>query len=120
MTFLEAHHFQTAHRGTGRSLHGGGYISPSALKKAGTKRFWKRFEEVRLERFSQKESHDLLEKKIDRYSVTADDMEVYKRKVLALSQGSPYEIDRLVKYHSSQSIVRTGELANYTQSFVEG
>jgi hypothetical protein len=94
-------------------------VSPNALKKAGTKRFWKRFEEVRLERFNQKESHDLLEKKIDRYSVTADDMEVYKRKVLALSQGSPYEIDRLVKYHSSQSLVKTGELATYAQSFVE-
>jgi energy-coupling factor transporter ATP-binding protein EcfA2 len=94
-------------------------VSPNALKKAGTKRFWKRFEEVRLERFNQKESNELLEKKIDRYSVTADDLEVYKRKVLALSQGSPFEIDRLVKYHSSQSIVRTGELATYAQSFVE-
>ena len=96
-----------------------GTISPNALKKNGTKRFWKRFEEIKLERLSQKDAGELLAKRIERYNISADDMEVYKRKVLSLSQGSPYEIDRLVKYHSSQSIVRTGELANYTQSFVE-
>ena len=94
-------------------------VPPAALKKNGTKRFWKRFDEVRLERLSKSEAKELLELKVERYNVTADEPEVYRRKVLELAQGSPFELERLVKYHSSQSIVRTRDLGGYSQSFVE-
>ena len=75
---------------------------------------------MRLERLSKSEAKALLELKVERYNVTADEPEVYRRKVLELAQGSPFELERLVKYHSSQSIVRTKDLGGYSQqSFVE-
>ena len=90
-----------------------------ALKRSGTKRFWKRFDEVQLERLGKKESMQLLEQLIDRYRVNADEPEVYRRRVLSLAQGSPFELTRLVKYHASETIVKTRDLGGYSQSFVE-
>ena len=92
---------------------------PSALKKTGSKRFWKRFDEVSLDRLSKEESAELLEHLMSHYSINADEPEVYKRRVLDLAQGSPFELQRLVKYHSSESIVRTRDLGSYSQQFVE-
>ncbi len=94
-------------------------VHPTALKKNGSKRFWKRFDELRLERLSKAEAKELLELKIERYGIRADEPEIYQRKVLELAQGSPFELERLVKYHSSESLVRTSELGGYSQSFVE-
>ena len=94
-------------------------IHPKALDKNGSKRFWKRFDEMRLERLSKAEAEQLFEVKAKRYKVTADEPEVYKRKVLGLAQGSPFELERLIKYHLSQSLVKTKELGNFSHSFVE-
>lgn len=92
---------------------------PKALKRSGSKRFWKRFDELVLEQLSHKESEQLLETLINRYRVNADEPEIYTRRVLALAQGNPFELERLVKYHSSETLVKTKDLGGYSQSFVE-
>lgn len=94
-------------------------VVPEALRKAGTKRFWKRFDEIRLERLSKAESAEMLEHLMTRFRVVADEPEVYRRRVLELGQGSPFELQRLVKYHSSQSLVKTRDLIGSSQNFVE-
>jgi len=94
-------------------------IEPSALKKAGTKRFWKLFDELKLSALSKGESLEMLERLIAKYQVTADDMDIYKRSVLDLAQGSPFELTRLVKYHSSETLVKSREIISGTDVFVE-
>lgn len=94
-------------------------ITPDALTRKGSRRFWKRFDEVRLPPMSKHEAQELLEALITRYGVIADEPEIYRRKVLDLAQGSPFELERLVKYHSTQTLVRTSELLSYGQQFVE-
>ena len=94
-------------------------VDPQALNKAGTKRFWKRFDEIQLERLNKAETEELFNNLIERYNVNADDPEIYKRKIISLAQGSPFELQRLVKHHASETIVRTAELGAYSQNFVD-
>lgn len=102
-----------------RGLHGGRRLTPDALARKGSKRFWKRFNEVRLGPLSKHGAGELLRALVTRYRVTADEPEIYRRRVLDLAQGSPFELERLVKYHASQDLVRTKELLSYGQDFVE-
>ncbi len=94
-------------------------ITPDALTRKGSKRFWKRFDEVRLLPMGKQEAGELLESLIARYNVIADEPEIYRRRVLDLAQGSPFELERLVKYHSTQALVKTRDLLSYGQQFVE-
>ncbi len=94
-------------------------ITPDALARKGSKRFWKRFDEVRLGPLSKGGAGELLSALVTRYRVTADEPEIYRRRVLDLAQGSPFELERLVKYHASQDLVRTKDLLSYGQNFVE-
>jgi len=94
-------------------------IDPVALKKAGTKRFWKLFDEIRLEPLNKLESAKFLDKLIARYLITTDDLEIYRRSVLDMAQGSPFEMHRLVKYHSSEALVKSREVISGTNVFVE-
>lgn len=94
-------------------------VTPDALAKRGSKRFWKRFDEVRLGPLGKQDAGELLGALVTRYRVTADEPEIYRRRVLDLAQGSPFELERLVKYHASQDLVRTKELLSYGQNFVE-
>ncbi|MEM6429109.1 MAG: hypothetical protein AAF708_07700 [Deinococcota bacterium] len=93
-------------------------VDASALSKKGSKRFWKLFDELSLGPLNKQHSADLLTKLIDKYSVVADDLEIYTRSVLELAQGSPFELTRLVKHHSSESLVRARELRQGTSRFV--
>jgi energy-coupling factor transporter ATP-binding protein EcfA2 len=90
---------------------------PAALNKHGSKRFWKRFDEVQLSRLSKSESEEMLDHLMARYEVRTDEPDIYRRRVLELAQGSPFELHRLVKYHSSEALVRARELSG--QQFVE-
>lgn len=94
-------------------------VDPAALYKAGSKRFWKRFDEVRLEALGAGDASRLLERLIERYGVTADEPEIYRRRVLEIAQGNPFELERLVKHHSAEKIVRSRELGHLGQGFVE-
>ncbi|MCA9840455.1 MAG: hypothetical protein KC422_26345, partial [Trueperaceae bacterium] len=94
-------------------------IEPSALKKNGSKRFWKLFDEVRLGPLSKGESLELIELLMSKYQINADDSEIYKRAVLDLAQGSPFELNRLVKYHSSEALVKSREIFSGSEIFVE-
>ena len=94
-------------------------VHPNALAKRGTKRFWKRFDELKLGPLSRGESEQLLEQLVERYGVTADEPDIYRRKVLELAQGNPFELTRLVKYHGAEAIVNTDDLDSYGQTFVE-
>ena len=92
---------------------------PSALAKAGTKRLWKRFDEVRLEALSLRQAGELLDKLITLYRVVADEPEIYRRRVLELAQGNPFELTRLVKHHSAEAVVKASDLRHYSQEFVD-
>ena len=94
-------------------------IDPVALKKIGSKRFWKRFDEIKLGPLGKTEASELLDKLIARYHVTTDDSEIYKRSVLDLAQGNPFELQRLVKYHSSEALVKSREVISGSHSFVD-
>lgn len=94
-------------------------VDPAALYKAGSKRFWKRFDEVRLEALGAGDASRLLERLIERYGVTADEPEIYRRRVLEIAQGNPFELERLVKHLSAEKIVRSRELGHLGQGFVE-
>lgn len=94
-------------------------VTPDALTRKGSKRFWKRFDEVRLLPMTKGEAGELLTALVERYRVTADEPEIYRRRVLDLAQGSPFELERLVKYHSTQTLVRTRDLLSHGQQFVE-
>ena len=94
-------------------------VSPEYLRKSGTKRFWKRFEEVKLEPLSKQEASELLDQLMQRYRVNVDEPEVYRRRVLALAQGVPFELERLVKYHSAETLVKAKDVLSHGQGFVE-
>ncbi len=74
---------------------------------------------MRLGPLSKQGAGELLGTLVARYRVTADEPEIYRRRVLDLAQGSPFELERLVKYHASQTLVQTKELLSYGQNFVE-
>jgi hypothetical protein len=92
-------------------------VDPKALSKH--KRYWKRFDEVQLGTLPKKETAQLADALIAKYGITADEPEVYRRRVIELSDGNPFELNRLVKYHASETIVKTKELGGFSQAFVE-
>lgn len=94
-------------------------VDPGALRKAGSKRFWKRFDEVRLDALSASEAGELLDKLVARFRVVVDEPEIYRRRVLEIAQGNPFELERLVKYHSAETLVKTRDLRHLGQGFVE-
>lgn len=94
-------------------------VHPSALAKRGTKRFWKRFDELRLPPLDRSESERLLARLVERHGVRADEPAIYRRTVLELAQGNPFELCRLVRYHSTEALVATRDLHEHGQSFVE-
>lgn len=94
-------------------------VDPAALGKPGSKRFWKRFDEVRLEALSVGEAGELLDLLVKRYRVTADEPEIYRRRVLEIAQGNPFELERLVKHHSAEVLVKSRELGHLGEGFVE-
>jgi hypothetical protein len=89
------------------------------LRKAGTKRAWKVFEELRLEPFNPRDSNLILEGLMLEYRIHTDDELVYKQRVLAIAAGIPGELERLVKYHSSEPLVKAREVAQLGQGSVD-
>jgi energy-coupling factor transporter ATP-binding protein EcfA2 len=89
------------------------------LRKAGTKRAWKVFEELRLEPFNPRDSNLILEGLMLEYRIHTDDEAVYKQRVLSLAAGIPGELERLVKYHSSEPLVKAREVAQLGQGSVD-
>ena len=94
-------------------------IEPKHLTKAGTKRYWKRFAECLIEPLDSKSSAALLEDLIAQYEITADDSEAYRKRVLGMAQGSPYELQRLTKQHSGQPVVKVSNISKEAESFVD-
>jgi hypothetical protein len=90
---------------------------PETVHKAGAKRALKLFDEVKLGELTKKESETLLDQLIAHYRVHADDLAAYRTKVLALSNGIPGELVRLVKYHSTEAIVKVRDV--HGQGFVD-
>jgi energy-coupling factor transporter ATP-binding protein EcfA2 len=89
------------------------------LHKAGTKRAWKVFEELRLEPFNPRDSNTILEGLMLEHRIQTDDEAVYKQRVLAISAGIPGELERLVKYHSSEPLVKSREVTQLGQGSVD-
>ena len=70
------------------------------LGKAGTKRAWKVFEELRLEPLNPRDAFQVLEGLMLAHQIHTDDEAVYKQRVLTIAAGIPGELKRLVKYHA--------------------
>jgi len=78
---------------------------PATLSKKPLQRLWARFDQVDLPPLTRAESSELLEERVTRYGIVAENMEAYKKRVLSLSNGIPAEIDRLVRFVSVTNIV---------------
>jgi hypothetical protein len=64
-------------------------VTPDALRKQGTKRFWKLLEEVRLDPLSARESGELLDKLMTEHRIVVDEPQIYRNRVLAVAAGVP-------------------------------
>ena len=93
--------------------------TPSLLDKKGTKRFWKRFEEVKLDQLSKDEASELFSILLDRYNIKTDEPDIYKRRVLSLAQGSPFELTQIIKSHAPEHIIRARDLGNLGETRVD-
>jgi hypothetical protein len=89
------------------------------LHKAGTKRAWKVFEELRLEPLSPRDANTILEDLMLGHRIHTDDQAIYKQRVLDIAAGIPGELERLVKYHSSEPMVKSREVAQLGQGSVD-
>jgi nucleoside-triphosphatase THEP1 len=94
-------------------------VTPDALRKQGTKRFWKLLEEVRLDPLTARESGELLDKLMTEHRIVVDEPQMYRNRVLAVAAGVPGELVRLVKYHSADTIVHARDVLNPGQQFVD-
>jgi len=94
-------------------------VVPKQLGKQGTKRLWKLFEEVRLEALNKTESGELLDILIERYNINAEDLELYKRKIIDAGQGSPFELTQMCKNHSAESIIKGTHLITLNETRVD-
>lgn len=94
-------------------------VEPKHLSKAGTKRYWKRFAECKIEPLEAEAAAAMLEHLIAQYNITADDAEAYRKRTLALAQGSPYELTRLARQHSGETVVKVSTLSKRADSFVD-
>jgi nucleoside-triphosphatase THEP1 len=89
---------------------------PEALQKKDTKRFWKKLEEVRLENLNQPQARELVQITMQEYRVVTRDDEAYTERVLALSQGNPGEIIRLIKYKSPDEVISAKHILSLSES----
>lgn len=94
-------------------------IDPDALSKKGTKRFWKLFDEILLEPLNKAHSAEMLDILMKKYNITADEPDIYRRTVLDLAQGVPFELKRLVKNHSADVLVKSRDLRAATSRYVD-
>lgn len=94
-------------------------IEPKHLQKAGTKRYWKRFVECAIQPLNKDASAAMLESLIKAHDITADDIEAYKKRILAMSQGSPYELGRLTKQHSGLAVVKVSNISKAADCLVD-
>jgi hypothetical protein len=53
------------------------------------------------------------------HKIQTDDETIYKQWVLAIAAGIPSELERLVKYHSSEPMVKAREVAQLGQGSEE-
>ena len=89
------------------------------LRKTGTKRAWKLFEELKLEALQARDAQVLLEDLMLEQRIYTDDPIIYKQRVLAIAGGIPGELERLVKYHAVEPIVKSREVAQLGQGAVD-
>ena len=80
-------------------------VPPELIQKPQLKRIWQRCDRVDLSPLSPKESGELVDVLTQRYGVVAQDPPAYRARVLSLSGGVPGEIERLVRFVSTETIV---------------
>ncbi len=80
-------------------------IPPEVLEKSQLKRIWQKCDKVELPALSPKESGELVDVLTARYGIVAQDPKAYRARVLSLAAGVPGEIDRLVRFVSTDAIV---------------
>ena len=91
--------------------------TPDVLGKNGTKRFWKTLENIYLQPLNQTQSRQFITELIAKHHVVARDPDVYLERVVSLSQGIPGEAQRLVKYHSAETIIDASSSLSLGQTF---
>ncbi len=88
---------------------------PEAMNKKDTRRFWKRLEEVRLENLNQKDTRELTKLVMQQNRVITRDDEAYTERIVALSQGNPGEVVRLVTYKSPDEVMNAKHILSLSE-----
>ena len=85
---------------------------PETMQKAGTRRLWQKVDSIQLGALSAKESAELVDTLSTSYGIIAEDSGAYKARVRSLSAGVPGEIDRLIRYVSTDAIVKKEDIGS--------
>lgn len=85
-------------------------VPPEVLEKPQLKRIWQKCDKVELPALSPKESGELVDVLTARYGIVAQDPKAYRARVLSLAAGVPGEIDRLVRFVSTDAIVTNKQM----------
>lgn len=80
-------------------------LPPETLEKSQLRRIWQKCDRVELPPLSPKESGELVDVLTQRYGIVAQDPRAYRARVLSLAAGVPGEIDRLVRFVSTETLV---------------
>jgi hypothetical protein len=94
-------------------------VEPKHLQKAGTKRYWKRFVECAIQPLNKDASAAMLDHLILKHQIVTDDAEAYRKRVLAMAQGSPYELERLARTHAGETLVKVSGISQAADSFAD-
>jgi hypothetical protein len=68
---------------------------------------------------SPRDANAILEGLMLEYRIHTDDQAIYRYRVLSIAAGIPGELERLIKYHSSEPLVKAREVAQLGQGSVD-
>lgn len=91
--------------------------TPQTLKKAGSSQLLKLLERIHLPPLTQAETGQLVDKLSLEYRIVCREPGVYRNRVIALSQGNPGEVVRIIKHLSPEAIIKSEHVLSVGESF---
>jgi energy-coupling factor transporter ATP-binding protein EcfA2 len=91
--------------------------TPGVLKKAGSSQLWKLLERIHLPALTQAETGQLVDRLSKDYKIVCREPGVYRNRVIALSQGNPGEVVRIIKHLSPEAIIKSEHVLSVGESF---
>lgn len=87
-------------------------VPPEVANKSQLKRIWQRCDKVELPPLTPKEAGELVDLLTRQYGIVAQDEKAYRARILSLAAGVPGEIDRLVRFVSTDALVTNQQLGS--------